>query len=307
MPLLKDEYRLAIPRLKRKALLLGLLWLLRRNGFAGARRLGALFGDVQYYLAVRMRFRCRAGAAAVLGLSPQDPQVSCALRAALRVNTTGALEVLSMVDRKLDSQQLHRLCRVDGVENLQAARTGRGAILLPTHSGNGLLLAAQLADRGWPITLVYRKSPVMAPQFIAAGLAHYGFEGIAANDGLLAYARLVDALRRDRVVFAMMDDGVRDEEAGVPLRFLGKDMRIPSGLVQLARQSRAPLVPVTSLSADPVWHFRIEPRFALVPGGCIEEDTAAVAKYVERQILAHPDMWSWHHRRWRKYPLPKCG
>ncbi len=302
---MKDEYRLAIPRLKRKALLVASLWMLRSIGFHRARRFGAFFGALQYYVAGRMRRRCKAGAAMVLGLSPRDPRVSCTLRTALRVNTTGALEVLSMVDRKLDSQQLHSLCRVDGLENLAAARTGRGAILLPTHSGNSLLLAAQLADKGWPITIVYRKSPIMPAQFVAAGLAHYGFEGIAANDGLLGYARLVDALRRDRVVFAMMDDGVRDEETGVQLRFLGKDMRIPSGLVQLARQSRAPIVPVTSLGVDPVWHFRIEPRFTLIPGGCIEEDTAAVAKYVEGQILAHPEMWSWHHRRWRKYPLPE--
>jgi lauroyl/myristoyl acyltransferase len=144
---------------------------------------------------------------------------------------------------------------------------------------------------------------MMALPFFENGLAHYGFEGIPANDGFQAYARMLDALRHNRVVFAMMDESAKQAGAGVPLRFLGKDMPMPGGLVQLARQSRAPILPITSLAADPRWHFVIEPQFALAPGGTIEEDTAAVLKHVEGQILAHPQLWSWQQRRWRHYPL----
>jgi len=28
-----------------------------------------------------------------------------------------------------------------------------------------------------------------------------------------------------------------------------------------------------------------------------------VLRHAEQQILAHPDLWSWHQRRWRKFPL----
>jgi len=219
------------------------------------------------------------------------------------VNTIAVLEVLSMVDRKLDTRRMGELCQVDGLENLQAARNGRGAILLATHSCNSLLLAAQLADQGWPMTIVYRQSRMMSLQFFVDGLAHYGFDGIAANEGFRAYARMLDALRHNRVVFAMMDQGVKKAETGVPLTFLGKHMPMPGGVVQLARQSRAPILPVASLAADPHWHFQIEPRLALVPGGTIEQDVIAVARHVEGQILAHPELWSWHQRRWREYPV----
>jgi KDO2-lipid IV(A) lauroyltransferase len=60
---------------------------------------------------------------------------------------------------------------------------------------------------------------------------------------------------------------------------------------------------VTSLSADPVWRFRIEPRLMLPPGGSLEQDTADVLRHVEQQVLAHPELWSWHQRRWRKFPV----
>lgn len=300
----KKRLKRTVARLWRRVLFLAVRGLLRASGFEGARRFGPFFGTLHYYLDCKVRRCGLSGVGTMLGRDRRDPEVIRTLRSAYRVNTIAVGEVLSMVDRRLDSRRLQQLCKVDGIENLQCARSGRGAILLATHSGNGLLMAAQLADRGWPITIVYRQSPMMSPQFIADGLAHYGFDGIAANDGFRAYARMVDALRQDRVVFAMMDDGVRRSEGGgLPLRFMGKHMEMPPGVVQLARHSRAPIVPVTSLAADPAWHFRIEPRLTLAPGGTIEEDMATVLQYVEGQIMAHPELWSWHQRRWRKHPL----
>lgn len=297
------ELRLGVARAWRRGLFLFARWLVRRVGFDGIRPLGALLARVHYALGGRTRRACLAGIAAVQGRSPADAGVVRTLRSAYRVNTIAVLEVLSMVDRRLDAARLHDRCRIDGIENLVAARQGRGAILLATHSGNSLLLAAQLADAGWPVTVVYRHARMMSVEFFATGLPRYGIEGILANEGFKAYARMIDALRKDRLLFAMVDQGVKQAETGVPVRFLGKDMPMPGGVVQLQRNSRAPILPVTALAADPLWHFAIEPPLRLVPGGTIEQDTAEVLRHVESQVLAHPELWSWHQRRWRKYPL----
>lgn len=297
------EWRQRFGRRRRRWLFLLARWLVRRAGFEGVRALGTRLGRVHYALSGHTRRACLTGIAALQGRSADDPAVADTLREAYRVNTIAVLEVLSMVDHKLDAARLKSHCRVDGLAHLHAARQGRGAILLATHSGNSLLLAAQLADSGVPVTVVYRHARMMSAQFFAEGLPRYGIDGILANEGFKAYARMVDALRRNRVVFAMVDQGVRDAETGVPLRFLGKDMPMPGGVVQLARSARAPILPVTSIAADPVWHFAIDPPLTLLPGGSIAEDTATVMRHVESQILAHPQLWSWHHRRWRKFPV----
>jgi lauroyl/myristoyl acyltransferase len=299
------ELRLRIDRLQRRGLFLLARWLVRRAGFDGMRRLGARVARIHYAMGVRTRRDCLAGIAALKGMQPGDPAVRRILREAYRVNTIAMLEVMSMVDEKLDAPRLQARCRVDGLAHLAAARQGRGAILLATHSGNSLLLAAQLADAGWPVTVVYRHARMMSAEFFASGLPRYGIDGILANEGFKAYARMVDALRKDRVVFAMVDQGVREAETGVRMRFLGKDMPMPGGVVQLARSTRAPMLPVTAVAADPVWHFDIEPPLVLPPGGSIEADTARVMQHVEGQILAHPQLWSWQHRRWRRYRLPE--
>jgi lauroyl/myristoyl acyltransferase len=78
---------------------------------------------------------------------------------------------------------------------------------------------------------------------------------------------------------------------------------MPGGVVQLARQARAPIVPVVTVAADPVWHFAIESPIAFQPGGTLEEDMSIVFGKVEQQILARPQLWSWHQRRWRDFSI----
>jgi lauroyl/myristoyl acyltransferase len=290
-------------RARRRALFRFARWLIRMLGFGNARPVGAWLGSLQYRLDSRVRRRCLEDLAVLMRRKPDDEEVARTLRSGFRVNTMAVLEVLSMVDRKLDAASLKSLCRIDGMPLLESALSGRGVILLATHSGNSLLLAAQLADAGWPVTVVYRHARMMSMEFFAEGLPRYGMQGILANDGFKAYARMLDALRHNRILFAMMDQGVKQAETGVPVRFLGKDMPMPGGVVQLARHSRAPILPVTTIASDPVWHFAIEPRLVFQPGGTVEEDTGVVLQHVERQILAHPELWSWHQRRWKYFPM----
>jgi len=196
-------------RAGRRSLFLFARTLMRMGGFGAARPIGTAMGALHYLFGATERRRCLQDLAPLLGREPGDPRVEDTLRNAYRVNTIAVLEVLSMVDRKLDADLLARNCIVDGIENLVNVRTGRGAILLATHSGNSLLLAAQLATQGLPVTVVYRHARMMSMQFFAEGLPRYGIDGILANEGFRAYARMVDALRHNRILFAMVDQGVK--------------------------------------------------------------------------------------------------
>ena len=276
---------------------------MRLGGFGAARPLGAAMAALQYTFDATERRQCLHDLARLLAREAGDPQVEKMLREAYRVNTRAVLEVLSMVDRQLDAATLQSSCQVDGMQHLEQARKGRGAILLATHSGNSLLLAAQLAQRGVPVTVVYRHARMMSMDFFADGLPRYGIDGILANEGFRAYARMVDALRHDRVLFAMVDQGVKAAETGVEMTFLGKRMPMPGGVMQLARQTRSPKVPVEAVAAEPVWGFKVRPALVIPPGGTLEQDMAVVLQEVERQILAHPQLWSWAQRRWRGFPL----
>lgn len=278
--------------------------LMRVLGFARARALGALLGELQFRIAWHTRRRCERDLAQLLGRAPGDAGVHALLRQAYHHNTAAVFEVLAMFDRRLDDATLAARCRLCGIEHLHAVLAGgRGAILLGTHSGNGLLIAVQLAHLGVPVSVVYRQALMMDEDLFEQGFALYGIEGILANEGLKAYGRMLGALKKNRVVFLMMDQGVKKSEDGVLMRFLGKDMPMPAGPAQLARHARAPVLPVATVAADPAWVFEIGAAVPRAPGATLEADTQQLLRLTEQQVLQHPQFWSWHHRRWRKFPL----
>src|SRR5690606_30651149 len=207
------------------------------------------------------------------------------------LNAQAVLEILAMLARRERDAVLATRLALEGTEHLRAALAeGRGAILLGTHAGNGVLLAVRLAAEGWPMSVVYRQARMMPPEFWEQGFARYGVEGILANEGLRAYARMRDAVRRGRIVFITLDQGVKHAHSGVPVRFLGKDMGMAAGPAQLARHTGAPLLPVFAAGYDGLWRFRIEPPLPPATGP-LAADVQRLARIAERQVRLHPELW----------------
>lgn len=298
------DFRRSLRRWRRRLLFLAARQLMRVAGFRAARPIGRLLADLHYALAWRLRRRCLRDLAGLLARPAGDRQLQRQLREAWRANTVALLEVLAMFDRPLDDAALAARCEAEGLERLLAAHAaGHGAILLGSHMGNGALLAARLARGGLPVSVVFRQSRMMSADFFAEGLPRYGIEGIQANAGIRAYAAMLDALRRRRILFVMMDQGIKPSQEGVVLRFLGKDMPMSAGPAQLARQSRAPVLPLALTAAEPAWRFAIGEPLTMTPGGPLAADVETLARATERDILAHPQFWSWHVRRWRRFPM----
>lgn len=278
----------------------------RLSGFRHAPALGKLLGELEYRIAWRRRNRCAHDMALALGRPLGDPRVRAQLRHAHHANAQAVLEILALLERRQDDSMLRERLFLEGEQHLQAAvAAGRGAILLGTHTGNGVLLALRLAASGWPVSVVYREARMTPAGFFHNGFARYAVEGILANEGLRAYGRMLEAVRRGRILFVTLDQGVRRARDGVIVRFLGKDIGIAAGPAQLARHARTPVLPVFATGYDGAWHFRIEPALPRSDGSLAAE-VERLAREAERQILLHPELWSWHHRRWHRQPFARA-
>ncbi|MCE9660999.1 MAG: lysophospholipid acyltransferase family protein [Burkholderiales bacterium] len=296
-----DGVRLRWRRGARRLMFLGVRSLLRAIGFARAGAAGRLAGELQFRLGGRSRRRMQAEMALALGRAADDPAVPAMLREAYRVNTAALFEVMAMLDRRQDEATLLARSEVEGLEHLRAALgDGRGAILLAAHMGNAALLPLRLASAGWPVSVLYKESRMMSADFFHAGLALYGVQGIAANAGIRAYAQMLTALKQGRIVFLMLDQGVKQAKDGLVQRFLGKDMPMPAGPAQLARTARAPVLPVATTAAAPLWRFAVQPALALGRES-LEADVASLVGATEAIVRRHPQLWSWQQRRWRKF------
>ncbi|OYU00054.1 MAG: hypothetical protein CFE40_01685 [Burkholderiales bacterium PBB1] len=287
-------------RRRRRAMFLGLRSLLRVIGFRHARTLGSWLGEMQFWFGGSPRRRLQREVAQVLGRLPNDPSVRPLLREAYRVNNGALMEIMAMFDQRQDEDTLAAHCQLDGMEHLRTAMSqGRGAIVLATHMGNASLAMIRVAQSGWPVSLLYRKARMMSDGFFQNGLEQYGIQAILANSGIRAYGQMLAALKQGRVLFLMMDQGLKKAEDGTMQRFLGKDVPMPAGPAQLARVSRSPVLPMVALAASPVWRFEIQPPLTLGQG-TLEADVDFLTRLTESQVLQHPELWSWHHRRWSK-------
>lgn len=265
-------------------------------GRGGVVAVGHAVGRAGAAVPSRARARLRRDIAEALGL--ERATAARVLSHARRTNDRAIVEILALGLPWTDVEALIASCRVLDVEHLP---TDRGAVLLGMHMGNGILMAAQLAHQGFRVSVAYRESRKLTPGYLGRCLARAGVKPIHLDrHGPAAGLRL---LMRDladgRLVYVLMDQG--EKHGGIETRFLGKRTRMPTTVVRVAQRGGHPLIPVLPEAAEPTWTFRAHPPLALP-----DDTDAAVQQVVETmaaQIARHPDLWTWHHRRWRREPL----
>ena len=193
---------------------------------------------------------------------------------------------------------------VDGLAALDAAvGAGRGCIAVAAHVGNWELLAAAIAHRGYPLTVVARR--VHEERFhhlIARFRTAAGIEILLREDPRFWHA-MRDALRRGRIVALLIDQDTHG--AGVFVPFFGRPAHTPPGAALLALRGRVPVI-TAFIQRRPGGGHLI--RMAAVPlgegngRGRVTELTARFTAAIEGQIRRAPAEWVWWHERWRQRP-----
>lgn len=269
-----------------------------RGGPQRIRRTGRGIGRLHYVLAWPAWIRLRRDIARACGISRTD--AAGVLRTAAQVNDGAIFEVLTLGHDDLDPAALIEPVQVEGLERLRPIlEAGCGGMLLGMHMGNGILLAARLASLGFPVHIVYRDPRRLQPGLLGHCLSRTGAGAIEIDrdNPTRSFRRMLAALQRGELIYVLMDQGSKRE--GVELPFLGKTMIMPTGLVRLAERTHAPIVPVRVLADRPDWRFEIsEP---LDPEPTTDRMLRAIVASMEHQILARPDLWAWHQRRWKRY------
>jgi lauroyl/myristoyl acyltransferase len=275
---------------------------------------GRLVGSLHYAVATSQR---RALLAWMTEIYPQTDSRwrAATLRAAYRNSDGAAFEILGLYRRQHSPAEIAARCSVAGEASLRAAlQQGRGVLLVGLHAGNGMLPLMHLAQRGLPITAVYRESRKVPPGFFDQLFNRHGVETICVQrkprpDELgedkqsfrlrlraRAFRAMLRALQQNRILVVLMDQGMRYD--GVDVRFLGRAVTMAAGPAQLAHRTGAQIVPMQALGAGPCWQYRFGDPLPLECDA--EATTQAIARQLESFVLRHPELWTWHHRRWAR-------
>lgn len=278
------------------------------GGMQGLRRCGESFGRWHFWLGWSKRTELQRQLEHLLSASQEavhrEPvdRVSEVLREAYRINDRAILEITAAYSGAITPAALAGSVTVQDIELLdQALAGGHGVVLLGMHSGNGVALAVHLGQLGYPVHVVYRESNKISPDFFRDGIQRQGLNAIPAVPPATGVRRMLAALKSGDILFILMDQG--SKRGGIEVDFLGKRLQLPPGPVELARRTGAVIVPALLSGVDRQWHFRFDKPVAVDSSRPLEHEVKIVGDLMQRAILANPQWWSWHQRRWWRHPF----
>lgn len=268
-----------------------------RGGPDRIRRFGRLIGGLHYWLTWPFNGRLRRDIARALDIAPRE--AGAVLSRAFRENDRAVFEIIALAHPNCDPDGLIDSVHIEGMQRLEDSETGRrGTILLGMHMGNGILMAARLARAGFPVHVVYRDPRRLPPGLLGRSLARAGCVPVPLDrdNPTRSFRQMMKILSKGGMLYVLMDQANKGE--GTLRRFLGKTVRMPSGIPSLAVRTGAPVIPVHAESAAREWQFRVHaPLVADTPDGMLD----AMLESMQAQIVRFPALWAWHHRRWKRY------
>lgn len=209
---------------------------------------------------------------------------------------------------KLVGKPLTEYCEFGNDDRLlkRALVRGKGAILVSGHFGNWEILAAIIAQQGYPISSVYKPMKNrLIDKLIADHREMLGNRTIPLGEAARGILR---TLRKNEFIAVLGDQNAG--RMGIFIDFLGRPCSVHQGAALLALKTGAPII-YGYIVRGPRGRHRVKARwlsFDDLEGGATPENirivTEAHVRQLERAIRENPDQWLWMHRRWKRQPKP---
>jgi KDO2-lipid IV(A) lauroyltransferase len=225
----------------------------------------------------------------VIGLPPGDPKVRRLALSAYREYARYLVEVMRLEGLSVD-EAIARVVQpdLDRIEKEWRGSPG-GLIFALGHVGNNEAVAAGVADRGWPISVVADDSsfPEMFDRFRRLREA-WGVHVIPWRNLREIYA----VLRRGEMLALLIDWGYRSD--GIPVQLFGAWTTLPAGPASLAAKTRSRILPVAiRRGPNDTFHVTFSPTIVVASASDadIARATQEIATALEATIAAAPQQW----------------
>ncbi len=190
-----------------------------------------------------------------------------------------------------------RVDAVIGFDAYHAARkSGGGAIVLTAHMGSFELGLAGLTAIEKNVHVVFKRDAEDSFETLRRALRQkLGVFETPIDEGWTVWLKLRDALRADHVV-VLQGDRAMPGQKSQPVPIAGGHVALPLGPLMLAIASGSPIVPVFTLATAPGrCKVFVEPAIHVNPDAepinGIHPAMLAIAKSIEKYIVANPDQW----------------
>ena len=234
----------------------------------------------------------------VLNLDIRDPEVH---RIAVRVFINWGKNVVDFLRHRIISREtLRSRVSLEGVEYLdEALKEKKGVVIISSHVGNFEWGACRLAVDGykiWGVSL-FRKSE-RTNRFFKAIRMTKGFKTLYINRIIHIFRHL-----KNNEIMAIPSDWASTGNTSRHFKFFGRMAALPTGALQIALRSGAPLVPCfICRNGKYTHHLVIKKPIELDREGDKEEllskNMDKLIAVMEAHIREHLDEWELFHDIW---------
>jgi KDO2-lipid IV(A) lauroyltransferase len=269
-------------------------------------RLGGFLGRVAYALVADARRIAEEN----LRLSfPEKPseEIAAIARRVFVNQGKNAFELFSFP--KLGRDDILRLAPIENAEAMsKALAEGKGVLIASAHCGNWEIMAASLAQNGFPINTIARRIYIEGLNRMLVGYRDSKGVRVILRSDRDSARKMLRSLRQNETIGMLIDQDT--DVPGVFVDFFGRQAWTPSGLAALALRTGAPVVLALDVRRpDGTHRVVIQGPLQLSRSGDkekdVQENTQMITTQIERHIRNYPDQWVWIHKRWKTRPEQK--
>jgi KDO2-lipid IV(A) lauroyltransferase len=211
--------------------------------------------------------------------------------------------------RRLDRRFFESRFEGKDVEHLrEAAKGGKGVVLVTGHFGNWELIGAYIRQSGFPLDVVVKeqRNPFV-DRWIDKNRMRQGVGIIKTG---IATRAVVRSFSEGRLVAFVSDQYVGED--GIIVNFMGQPTTVSKGPAAFAVRLGLPIIVGFLVRTGP-WKFKpvIFPALRPNPSADREEEilrlTQAYTSLLEELVRKHPDHYLWMHRKWKNLVDYKTG
>ena len=197
-------------------------------------------------------------------------------------------------------ERLLKLCKIEGLENLQQAQQqGKGVIILTAHF-TCLEIGGPVLNHHVPFQVMYKRAHNKL--FDAFMRYHRGrlYKAIVDHHKPIT---LIKGLKKGYAAWYAPDQDFGGKDT-VFVPFFGVDATALTAPARFAQISGAPVVPYY-IQRKPAGHgykLTILPALKNFPTADAEQDARCINQILENMIMKNPDQYLWVHKRYKNRP-----
>ena len=193
--------------------------------------------------------------------------------------------------RNLTAETFTRYFRVEGVEELHAARARHGGVIfLALHAGSHEWVALTGGFIGAPTAMV------------ALPFKNEALDSVFRRARKQSMLRTMRAVKRGGVGL-LADLALRLDQPGEVIDAFGRKMHVTFLHALLHARTGVPIVPATNVPhPDGTCTVTIPPPLDFPPGADVHTITQGCWDFFEPFIRARPELWLWNYKHWRYRP-----